>query len=179
MMYALGERRVRSASTDWFVADNAAVIGSVILGHQASVWFAATVRGDNDIITIGAGSNVQDGSVLHTDAGIRLTIGEYVTIGHQAMLHGCTIGDESLIGIHTVILNQAVIGRGCIIGANALIPEGKIIPDHSLVVGSPGRVIRSVSEEQRAGLRRSAEHYIARFKQFQAQLQPQPVPLQV
>lgn len=176
MIYALGERRVRCASDDWFVADNAAVIGSVLLGHNASVWFGATVRGDNEPITIGAGSNVQDGSVLHTDEGIPLTIGEHVTIGHQAMLHGCTIGDNSLIGIQAIVLNRAVIGRNCIIGANALIPEGKIIPDGSLVVGSPGRVVRQLGEEEITMLHHAAEHYIARFKLFQTRLQVQHAP---
>lgn len=177
MLYALGERRVRCASDDWFVADNAAVIGSVLLGDNASVWFGATVRGDNDLIAIGADSNVQDGAVLHTDEGIPLTIGRGVTIGHQVMLHGCIIGDNSLIGIQAVILNKAVIGRNCIIGAGALIPEGKEIPDNSLVMGTPGRVVRQVGEQEVEQLRWSARHYVERFKRFRADLQPQDRPL--
>lgn len=176
MLYSLGERRVRCDSDDWFVAENAAVIGLVRLGRNASVWFGATVRGDNDLITIGEDSNVQDGAVLHTDPGIPLTLGRGVTVGHQAMLHGCIVGDNSLIGIQAVILNRAVIGRNCIIGAGALITEGKEIPDNSLVMGSPGKVVRQLTDGQVAGLRRSAEGYVQRFKRYQAQLDPQPMP---
>ena len=179
MLYALGERKVRCDSESWFVADNAAVIGSVLLGDNASVWFGATVRGDNDLITIGADSNVQDGSVLHTDEGIPLTIGRGVTIGHQVMLHGCTIGDNSLIGIQAVILNRTVIGRNCIIGAGTLIPEGRQIPDNSLVMGTPGRVVRQVSEQEIEQLRWSARHYVERFKRYRSGLHPQDQPLPV
>ncbi|MDX1654993.1 MAG: gamma carbonic anhydrase family protein, partial [Candidatus Competibacteraceae bacterium] len=133
--------------------------------------FNAVVRGDNDIITIGEDSNVQDGSILHTDEGVRLTLGRGVTVGHLVMLHGCTIGDNTLIGIKSVILNHARIGRNCIIGANTLIPEGKEIPDNSLVVGSPGRVVRQLTSEQIEGLRHSAAHYVSNFKRYQQQLQ--------
>ena len=142
MIYSLDERTVELRG-DHFVAPNATVIGSVVLENEASVWFNAVVRGDNDLITIGENSNVQDASVLHTDAGIKLTIGKDCTIGHMVMLHGCTIGDCSLIGIKSVILNNTVIGKNCIIGANTLLTEGKTIPDGSLVMGSPGRVVRS------------------------------------
>lgn len=169
MLYELGGRRPETRG-DFFVADSASVIGSVILGENVSIWFNAVVRADNDLITIGENSNVQDGSVLHTDMGMPLLIGRNVTIGHKVMLHGCTIGDGSLIGINAVILNGARIGRGCIIGANALIPEGKEIPDFSLVMGSPGKVVREVSEAQRAMLEMSALHYVENFKRYQREL---------
>lgn len=151
---------------DGWIADTATVIGQVELGQQVSVWFGAVVRADNSKIHIGNFSNVQENAVLHTDAGIELTVGDYVTIGHQAMLHGCTIGDNSLIGINAVVLNNAVIGKNCIIGANSLIPEGKVIPDNSLVVGSPGKVIRTLDENAEAMLKMSALHYAAHYKDF-------------
>ncbi len=179
MLYALGERKVRCDSDAWFVAHNAVVIGSVRLGDRASVWFGSTVRGDNDLITIGADSNVQDGAVLHTDEGIPLTIGRGVTIGHQVMLHGCTIGDNSLIGIQAVILNQAVIGRNCLIGAGALITEGKRIPDNSLVMGSPGRVVRELNEREIDQLRHAAAHYVEKAGQYRVALQAQDSPVPV
>lgn len=169
MIYSLGERRLE-ARGDYYIADNATVIGSVVLGHNASIWFNAVVRADNDVITIGENSNIQDGSVLHTDHGMPLLIGRNVTVGHKVMLHGCTIGDGSLIGINAVILNGAIIGRGCVIGANALIPEGKVIPDGSLVMGSPGKVVKEVSEAQRAILEMSALHYVENFKRYKKEL---------
>ncbi|MES1925111.1 acetyltransferase/acyltransferase [Salinisphaera sp. T31B1] len=149
-----------------FVADNATVIGRVTLAEDASIWFNAVLRGDNDDIVIGRGSNIQDGSVLHTDPGFRLTVGEGVTVGHQAMLHGCTIGDNTLIGIKAVILNGATIGRNCLIGAGALIPQGKTIPDNSMVIGAPGRVKRTLEDDEIEGLRRSAQRYVANYKRF-------------
>lgn len=175
MIYALNDRRVQvqSEMDDWFVAPNAVVIGSVILKHNANVWFNVTIRGDNDLITIGENSNIQDGSVLHTDPGIKLTIGRDVTVGHLVMLHGCTIGDNSLIGIKSVILNHASIGKNCIIGSNSLITEGKTIPDNSLVMGSPGKVVRQVKEEEIANLKRTAQHYVDNFKRYQRDLQAQ------
>jgi carbonic anhydrase/acetyltransferase-like protein (isoleucine patch superfamily) len=176
MIYALGSRRVEFRGAGHFVADNATVIGSVILGPEVSIWFNAIVRGDNDTITIGARSNVQDGSVLHTDEGIPLSIGPGVTIGHLAMLHGCTIGEASLIGLAAVILNGAVIGRECLIGAGALIPEGKVIPDRSLVVGSPGRIIRELGDDEVARLRAGADHYVANARRYLADLVPDPRP---
>ena len=151
---------------DGWIADNATVIGQVELGQQVSVWFGAVIRADNSKIRIGHFSNVQENAVLHTDAGVELTVGDYVTIGHQAMLHGCTIGDNSLIGINAVVLNHAVIGKNCIIGANSLIPEGKVIPDNSLVVGSPGKVIRTLDENTENILKISALHYASHFKNF-------------
>ncbi len=161
MLYSLDNRRVKT-NGDFFVAHNAVVIGSVVLENNANIWFNCVVRGDNDVITIGENSNVQDGSVLHTDEGIPLTLGKNVSIGHKVMLHGCTIGEGSLIGINAVVLNNAVIGKNCLIGANSLIPEGKQIPDGSLVIGAPGRVKRALSEEEMSGLKKIAEHYVAK-----------------
>lgn len=169
MRYSLGERRIETRG-DFFIADSADVIGSVVLENNASVWFNAVVRGDCDLITIGENSNVQDGSVLHADIGVPLTIGRNVTIGHKVMLHGCTIGDNSLIGINAVILNGVKIGKYCIIGANALIPEGREIPDFSMVIGSPGKIVRDVSEAQKAMLEMSALHYVENFKRFKRDL---------
>ncbi len=140
--------------------------------RDASIWFNAIVRGDCDKIVIGEGSNIQDGAVLHTDPGVKLAIGKHVTVGHLAMIHGCTVGDGSLIGINAVILNNVVIGRECIIGANALIPEGRVIPDRSLVVGSPGKVVRQLSDEEAAGLYESAHHYVDNARDFAAGLKP-------
>ncbi|MEZ5939064.1 MAG: gamma carbonic anhydrase family protein [Hyphomonadaceae bacterium] len=151
---------------EFWVAENAVVLGRVILHRNASVWFGATLRGDNDPITIGENSNIQDGSVLHTDTGVPLTVGKNCTIGHMVMLHGCTIGENSLIGIGSVILNGARIGRNCIIGANSLIPEGKEIPDNSLVMGSPGKVVREVSDAQAQGITMSALHYVENWKRY-------------
>ena len=172
MLYSLGEDRVDIAGEDYFVADNAAVIGRVRLENNASVWFSAVIRGDNELITVGENSNVQDGAVLHTDPGCPLVIGKNVTVGHQAMLHGCTIGDNSLIGINAVVLNGARIGSNCLIGANSLVTENKEIPDGSLVMGSPAKVIRPLSTEQLAGLTESAATYVNRFKQFKDELEP-------
>lgn len=172
MIYQLDDRRV-VADGDYFVADSASVIGSVRLMHNASVWFGAVIRGDQELITIGEGSNVQECSVLHTDPGYPLSIGRDCTIGHKVMLHGCTIGDNSLVGINAVILNGAKIGRNCLIGAGALITEGKEIPDGSLVVGAPGKVARQLNEDQIKGLTQSARHYVENFKRFKAGLKIQ------
>ncbi len=173
MICALGDRRVEFQGDDWFIADNATVIGSVVLRQNASIWFSAVVRGDNDVITIGENSNVQDGAILHTDPGILLTIGRDVTIGHLAMLHGCTVGDNSLIGIKSLIMNRAVIGKNCLIGANSLIPEGKVIPDGSLVMGSPGKIVRTLTEQEIAGLQRTASRYVENFQRFKRDLRRQ------
>jgi carbonic anhydrase/acetyltransferase-like protein (isoleucine patch superfamily) len=168
-IYSLGDRQPVLGPEVW-VAPNATVIGDVRLGDNASIWWNAVVRGDNDTITIGAGSNIQDGSVLHVDAGVPLSIGANVTVGHQVMLHGCTIGDESLIGIKSVILNRAVIGRHCIIGANSLIPEGKEIPERSLVMGSPGKVVRQLSDDEVARLLLAAQGYVENARRYRAEL---------
>ena len=153
-----------------FVADTARVIGRVTLAEDASVWFGAVLRGDTDPITVGRGSNIQDGSVLHADVGYPLTIGEYVTVGHQVMLHGCTIGDESLIGIGAVVLNGARIGRHCLVGAGALVTEGKEFPDGSMILGSPAKVVRQLTPQQIEGLRSSARHYIENARRLRAGL---------
>jgi len=168
-IYSLGDRKPALGRDAW-VAPDATVIGDVILGDDASIWWNAVVRGDNDTIRIGAGSNIQDGSVLHADEGVPLTLGERVTVGHLVMLHGCTVGEESLIGIKSVILNRAVIGRHCIIGANSLIPEGKVIPDRSLVMGSPGKVVRQLSDEEVARLRLAAQGYVENARRYRAGL---------
>ncbi len=155
---------------EYWIAPNAAVMGRVILKKNASVWWGATLRGDNDPIVIGEGSNVQDGSVLHTDTGSPLTIGANVTIGHMVMLHGCTIGDNSLVGIGSIVLNGAKIGKNCLIGANCLITEGKEIPDNSLVMGAPGKVVREVSPEQMMMLKGGSAHYVENWKRYKREL---------
>lgn len=154
-----------------YVAPGAHVMGLVEMRAQSSVWFGAVLRGDNEPIRLGARSNVQEGAVLHADPGFPLTIGEDVTVGHQAMLHGCTIGDGSLIGIQAVVLNGARIGRNCLIGAGALVTEGKEIPDGSVVLGSPGKVVRQLTEADIANLRRAAESYVERSQRFRERLQ--------
>lgn len=170
MLYRLDELRVQLRGDGHFVADTAALIGNVILEAHASVWFGAVLRGDNEPITIGTGSNVQDGVVMHTDPGFPLTLGANVTVGHMAMLHGCTVGDNSLVGINAVVLNGARIGRNCLIGAGALVPEGREIPDGSLVIGSPGKVKRELTPDEIAGLSRSAEGYVAKAQRYLAGL---------
>ena len=146
------------------------MIGSVVMHQNASIWFGAVLRGDNDVITIGENSNVQDLSVLHVDPGFPLTIGKNVTVGHKVMLHGCEIGDNSLVGINSVILNGAKIGKNCLIGANSLISENKVIPDGSLVMGSPGKVVKQLTEDQMKGLEMSALHYVENFKRYKRDL---------
>lgn len=173
--YALGDSSPQFGPDCW-VADNATVIGRVVAGSNVNIWFNVVIRGDNDPITIGDNSNIQDGSVLHTDDGVPLTIGRDVTVGHKVMLHGCTVGDGSLIGINAVVLNRAVIGKGCIIGANALIPEGKVIPDRSLVVGSPGRIIRTLSDEDAQNLVAGASHYVDNARRYERELREVPSP---
>ena len=157
--YQLGDDVPRIASTAW-VADSALVIGRVSLGEGASVWYGAVLRGDNEWITVGARSNVQEGCVLHTDIGSPLTLGDDVTVGHQVMLHGCTVGDCSLIGIQAVVLNGARIGKNCLVGAGAVVTQGKEFPDNSLILGSPAKLVRQLTEEQLVGLRLSATYYV-------------------
>ena len=151
---------------DSWVASNAVLIGKVILKKDSNVWFNVVLRGDIEPITIGEGSNVQDGSVFHTDPGCPLTLGKGVTIGHMVMLHGCQVDDDTLIGIGSTILNKTKIGRNCIIGANTLIPENKVIPDRSLVLGSPGKVIRQVTDKEIEDIRENAKHYIENYKRY-------------
>ena len=167
--YELNGVRPQIAESAW-VADSARVMGNVRMAEDSSVWFGAVVRGDNELIAIGRGSNVQDGSVLHTDQGKPLSIGESVTIGHMVMLHGCTIGDETLIGIGAVVLNGAKIGKNCIVGAGSLVTENKEFPDGSMIMGSPAKLVRALTEEQIAGLRRSAQGYVANAQRFRATL---------
>ena len=165
MFYDLENKKVKNAGENW-IAPNATIIGDVTLEKNTSIWFNATLRGDVENIYVGEGSNVQDGSVLHTDPGYPLKIGKDVTIGHLVMLHGCTIGDNSLIGIGAVILNGAKIGKNCIIGANALVTENKVIPDNSLVMGSPGKIARQVSEAEAKSITENAIHYQENWKKY-------------
>ena len=165
MKYRLGDSRVETHPQSW-VAPSATLVGKIRLEAGANVWFGAVLRGDNELIHIGESSNVQDGSVMHTDMGFPLTLGTGVTVGHNAMLHGCTVGDYSLVGINAVILNGAKIGKYCIIGANTLIAEGKEIPDGSLVVGSPGKVVRELTEQQKKMLEASAAHYVHNAQRY-------------
>lgn len=169
-LYHLGERRVELRGPDIYVAPNASLIGSVSVGQDCSFWFGAVVRGDNDQVTIGAGSNVQDNCVVHTDPGIAVTIGAGVTIGHMSMLHGCTIGDGSLIGIGAVILNHAVVGKRSIVGARTLIAERKTYPDGVLILGQPGKVVRELRPEEFELLTYAAQGYVAKARQFRAEL---------
>lgn len=168
-LYQLAQMRPDIHPDTW-IAPNATLIGDVRMAEGSSIWWNALLRADNEPITIGENTNIQDGSVLHNDKGIPLTIGKNVTVGHLAMLHGCTVGDGSLIGMKAVVLNRAVIGKHCIIGANTLIPEGKVIPDRSLVVGSPGRIMRELSDEEVAKLQGSADHYVENWKRYLAEL---------
>lgn len=172
MMYALADRDIDVQGEEFFVADSAQLIGSVVMHNNASVWFNAVVRADNDVITIGENSNVQDGAILHTDPGFKLTLGKGVTVGHKAMLHGCEVGDYTLVGINAVILNGAKIGKHCLIGANTLIPEGMVIPDGSMVVGSPGKIKKELTDTQKKQLELSAAHYVHNSKRYKKELKP-------
>ncbi|WP_395651348.1 gamma carbonic anhydrase family protein [Brevundimonas sp.] len=170
-VYTLGDKKPKlPPQGEYWIAPNAVVLGDVILESGASIWFNAVLRGDTDTLSVGENSNIQDGSILHADEGVPLLIGRDVTVGHKAMLHGCTVGDNSLIGIGAVVLNGAVIGKNCLIGANSLIPEGKVIPDGSLVMGQPGKVVRELTEAQIAGITMSAAHYVQNWKRFAANL---------
>lgn len=173
MIFSLGDKEVVLEGKGHFVAPNATLIGSVVLQDSSSVWFNVVIRADNDTITVGPRSNVQDGSVLHTDTSFKLEIGEGVTVGHKAMLHGCKIDDYSLVGINAVILNGAKIGKHCLIGANTLIPEGMVVPDGSLVVGSPGKVKRTLSDMEKKVLELSAAHYVHSAEKYSKHLKQQ------
>jgi len=169
MIYQLEDAVPQIHASAW-VAENATLAGQITLQKDVSIWFNAVLRAEHAPITVGEGSNIQDGTVCHVDPGMPLTIGRSVTVGHKVMLHGCTIGDESLIGINAVILNGAKIGRNCLIGANSLISEGKEIPDGSLVMGSPGKIVRTLSEAQIEGLKASAMHYVENGRRYKASL---------
>lgn len=164
-IYALGTLAPQIDPQSW-VAPNATVIGQVHLARNVSIWWNATLRGDKDLIRIGENCNIQDGSVLHTDEGIQLIMGRDITVGHLVMLHGCTIGDGSLIGIGSILLNNSVIGKNCLVGANTLIPEGKVFPDRSLIIGSPGKLVRELTDEEVARLPVSAERYVANWQRY-------------
>jgi carbonic anhydrase/acetyltransferase-like protein (isoleucine patch superfamily) len=171
MKYTLGDKKIVCKGEYW-IADNAIVIGDVVLENNASIWFNCVVRGDNDAITIGENSQLQDGCIVHVDPGHPLTLGRNVSVGHMAMLHGCTVGDGTLIGIKSVILNDVVIGRNCLIGANTLIAEGKKIPDGSLVVGSPGKIVRQLREDEIRFINANADDYVTMWKRYKTELKP-------
>jgi carbonic anhydrase/acetyltransferase-like protein (isoleucine patch superfamily) len=172
MRYALGDVRPETAGEEYWIAPNAVVIGDVRLMRDASVWWNAVLRGDNEPIIVGEGSNIQDGCICHADPGLPLIIGREVTVGHLAMLHGCEIGDGSLIGIATVVLNGAKVGRNCLIGAKALVPEGKEIPDNSVVMGAPGKVVREVSDANLERMRHGARNYVEKARRYRRELRP-------
>jgi len=173
MIYSLDNKSITTNGDDFYVADTAAVIGDVTLKKDASVWFGTTVRGDNDTIVIGQRTNVQDGCVLHADPGFPITLGDDVSIGHMVMLHGCTIGDGTLVGIGSIILNGATIGKNCLIGANSMITEGKTIPDNSVVLGSPGKIVRQMTEKDLEMIAYAPPHYVARYKMYKQKLTKQ------
>jgi len=168
-LYELDGIAPRLGANAW-VADSAQVMGNVSLGADTSVWFGTVIRGDTESITIGRGSNIQDGSVMHADIGMPIVLGENVTVGHKVMLHGCTIGDDTLIGIGAIVLNGARIGKNCLVGAGALVTEGKEFPDGSMIIGSPAKAVRPLTPEQIASVRQSACHYVENARRFQAGL---------
>ena len=170
MKFDLGEYSVETDGDNFYIAETAIVLGKVKLCKDASIWFGAVLRGDTELITIGEGSNVQDGTVIHTDIGLPVDIGKDVTVGHQAILHGCTIGDGSLIGINAVVLNGANIGSGCLIASNERVTEGMEVPDGSLVMGSPGKIKGPLDDDKRKGLLLSAQHYVQNYKRFKLKL---------
>ena len=171
MKFSLEDRRVQCRG-DYWIAPNAVVIGAVVLENNASIWFGCVVRGDDDVITIGENSQLQDGCVVHVDPGFPVTLGKNVSVGHMAMLHGCTIGDGSLIGIKSVILNGAKVGKNCLIGANTLIAENKEIPDGSLVIGSPGKIVRQLSPDEITRIGSNADYYVQEFKRYRRDFRP-------
>lgn len=166
MIYSLNDRHIEFSGERNFIAPSASVIGSVIIESNVSIWFSVVIRGDCEIITLGEASNIQDGAVLHADPGMPLTLGQGVTVGHSAMLHGCTVGDNSMIGINAVVLNGAEIGKNCIIGANALVPQGKKIPDGCMVLGSPGKVVRQLKDDEIKNLQQMAAAYVKNGQNF-------------
>ncbi|HEX9185132.1 MAG TPA: gamma carbonic anhydrase family protein [Burkholderiales bacterium] len=175
-LYSIGDKRVELRGAHHYIAHDATLVGAITLEAEANIWFKVVIRAENDVVRIGEATNVQDGSVLHVDPGFPLTLGKRVTIGHKVMLHGCTVGDGSLVGINSVVMNGARIGQGSLIGANTLIPEGKEIPDGVLVLGSPGKVVRELKAEERARLLEIAAGYVERARLFRDQLREQPLP---
>ena len=172
-LYSLGNLKVQLQGDHHFVAHDATLVGSIILENEVNIWFGVVIRADNDRVHIGEATNIQEGSVLHCDPGFPLTIGKRVTVGHKVMLHGCSVGDGSLIGINSVVLNGAKIGAGSLIGANSLVPEGKEIPPGVLAIGSPAKVVRELTPEQIAGILKISESYVARARLFKEQLKEQ------
>ncbi len=173
MKYSFEDRKV-ICKGDYWIAPNAVVIGSVVLENNASIWFGCIVRGDNDVITIGENSQLQDGCVVHVDPGFPVTLGKNVSVGHMAMLHGCSIDDGTLVGIKAVILNGARIGKNCLIGANSLVAEGKEIPDGSLVIGSPGKIARQLSPDEIKFINEASDDYVRRFQRYKKGFQVEP-----
>jgi carbonic anhydrase/acetyltransferase-like protein (isoleucine patch superfamily) len=171
-LFAIGERRVQLVGQHHYIAHDATLVGDITLQNDVSIWFQVVIRAENDRITIGEGCNIQDASVLHVDPGYPLTLAKNVSVGHKVMLHGCSVGEGSLIGINSVIMNGARIGKGTLIGANTLIAEGKEIPDGVLVLGSPGKVVRELRQEERDGLLRVASGYVERSKFYKKNLKP-------
>jgi carbonic anhydrase/acetyltransferase-like protein (isoleucine patch superfamily) len=175
-LYSLGDKRVELLGAHHYVAHDATLVGAITLEADVNIWFQVVIRAENDLVHIGAATNVQDGSVLHVDPGYPLTLGRQVTIGHKVMLHGCTVGDGSLVGINSVVMNGAKIGRGSLIGANSLIAEGKEIPEGVLVLGSPGKVVRDLKPEERATLLKIADGYVERSRRYKIELREQALP---
>lgn len=172
-VYALGAHAPDlPASGRYWIAPTALALGRIVLGEDASLWYGVVLRGDNDAIVIGARSNIQDGSVAHADPGLPVTIGDDVTVGHRVILHSCNVGDNSLIGMGSTLLNGVVVGRNCLVGANSLLTENKVFPDNSLIVGAPARVVRTLTDEQVAGIAASAAHYVANWRRHAAELIP-------
>jgi len=175
-LYSIGDKRVELRGAHHYIAHDATLVGAITLEADANIWFQVVIRAENDVVRIGEATNVQDGSVLHVDPGYPLTLGRQVTIGHKVMLHGCTVGDGSLVGINSVVMNGAKIGRGSLIGANSLIAEGKEIPEGVLVLGSPGKVVRDLKPEERAFLLKIADGYVERSRRYKIELREQPLP---
>ena len=175
-IFSIGERRVQLRGEHHYVAHDATLVGDIILESAVSVWFQVVIRAENDQISIGEGSNIQDGCVLHVDPGYPMRLGRWVSVGHKAMLHGCTVGDGALVGINSVVMNGARIGRGSLIGANALVAEGKEIPEGVLVLGSPGKVVRDLTHEEKDRLLKIAQGYVVRGKLYRTQLKELPLP---
>jgi carbonic anhydrase/acetyltransferase-like protein (isoleucine patch superfamily) len=175
-IYSIGEQRVELIGEHHYIAHDATLVGAITLEADANIWFKVVIRAENDSVRIGEASNVQDGSVLHVDPGFPLILGKRVTIGHKVMLHGCSIGEGSLVGINSVVMNGARVGRGSLIGANTLIAEGKEIPDGVLVLGSPGKVVRELKPEERAYLLKIADGYVERSRRYRTELREQPLP---
>lgn len=175
-LYSIGDKRVELRGAHHYIAHDATLVGAITLEADANIWFKVVIRAENDVVRIGEATNVQDGSVLHVDPGYPLTLGNRVTIGHKVMLHGCTVGEGSLVGINSVVMNGARIGRGSLIGANTLIPEGKEIPDGVLVLGSPGKVVRELKPEERARLLEIAAGYVERSRRYRTEFREQLLP---